>query len=76
MLSIEIWIHEGGGGGGEEKEKKIESDLGKGRRLQIPNIPGDEWENRSTLGKKTISRMKCKPYEFPPKCAYFVSVSK
>ena len=42
-----------GGGGGEgygfirKKRKKtgFGSNLGKGRRLPIPNIPGDEWEN-------------------------------
>ena len=39
------------------------SDPGKGRRLPIPNIPGDEWENRSARGKKNISRMQCKPYD-------------
>ena len=32
----------GGGGGGREGG----SDLGKGRRVPVPNIPGDEWENR------------------------------
>ena len=31
------------------------SNLGKGRRLPIPNIPGDEWENQSTQGKTPIN---------------------
>ena len=58
----------GGGGGGEERALEygfmggggggfllfFRSYLGKGRRLQIPNIPGDEWENRSTLGKNPL----------------------
>ena len=50
----------------KRKEKQTTcfgSDLGKGRRLPIPNIPGDEWENRSARGKKNISRMQCKPYD-------------
>ena len=34
-----------GGGGG--------SDLGKGRRLPVPNIPGGELENWSTWEQKT-----------------------
>ena len=42
----------GGGGGG---------DLGKERRLPVPNIPGDERENQST-GGKTISGKQRKPY--------------
>ena len=49
MLSFGIWIHgrgQKGGGGG--------SDLGKGRKLPVPNIPGDEWENRSTRGNKSL----------------------
>jgi len=39
----------------KEKKKKnlFGSNLGKGRRLPIPNIPGDEWENRNTQGEKT-----------------------
>ena len=65
----------GGGGGKEresfgirihakkmEKKKKktcFGSDLGKGRRLPIPNIPGDEWENRSTRGKTTTTLVGC-----------------
>ena len=34
-------------------------------RLPIPNIHGDEWENRSTRWgrKKNISRMQWKPYD-------------
>ena len=36
----------------KKKEKKLGSDLGRGRRLPIPNIAGDEWENQSNQGKK------------------------
>ena len=36
----------------EKKKGGGGSDLGKGRRLPVPNIPGDEWENRSTQKKK------------------------
>ena len=44
---------EGGGGG--------VSDLGKGRRLPVPNILRDEWENWSTQRKKTLVRYREKP---------------
>ena len=47
----------------KKKEKKLGSNLGKGRRLPIPNIPGDEWENQSNQGKKNINRMQRKPYD-------------
>ena len=30
------------------------SELAKRRRLPVPNIPGDEWENRSTRGKNPL----------------------
>ena len=43
-VSTVFWVVSGVGGG---------SDLKKGRRLPVPNIPGDEWENRSTWGKNT-----------------------
>ena len=42
----------------KEKRKKqnncFGSDLGNGRRLPIPNIPGDEWKNQSTRGKNPL----------------------
>ena len=37
------------------------SDPGKGRRLPLPNIPGDEWENHTHPEEKSISQMQCKP---------------
>ena len=37
------------------------SDLGKGRRLPIPNIPGDEWDNQSTWGKNPLVRCSANP---------------
>ena len=47
--------------GGKNTERKTEeqnggSALGKGRRLPVPNIPGDKWENRSTRRKKPLVR--------------------
>ena len=45
-LSFGIKINVRGGGGGG-------SELGKGR-VQVPNIFGDEWKNRSTLGKNPL----------------------
>ena len=45
-----------GGGGG--------SDLGKGRRLPVLNIPRDEWENQSTRGKNPLVRCSEKPMIF------------
>ena len=45
----------------EEKAPCFGSNHGKGRRLPIPNIPGDEWENWNTQGKNPLAR--CKPYD-------------
>ena len=54
----------GGGGGGlnsgiqidglKNKTKTNKSNLGKGRRLPVPNIQGDEWENQSTRGNPLV----------------------
>ena len=53
---------ERGGGGGalnsgiqinglkNKTKTNKKSNLGKGRRLPVPNIQGDEWENQSTRG--------------------------
>ena len=44
-----------GGGGGRERGRRGGgggSDLAKGRRLPVPNIPRDEWENQSTRGEQ------------------------
>ena len=37
------------------------SDSGTGRRLPVPDIIGDEWENGSTRGKIPMSRTQRKP---------------
>ena len=37
------------------------SDLGKGRRLPVPNIPGGEWENQSTWGGNPLVRCSENP---------------
>ena len=56
----------GWGGGGAEEEREIllsfgirihgggDPTLQKGRRLPVPNIPGDEKENRSTRGENPL----------------------
>ena len=33
----------------------------RGRRLPIPNIPGDEWKNRSIRGEKTLVGCSANP---------------
>ena len=44
-----------------EEKPCFGSDLGKGKRLPIPNIPGDEWENQSTRGKTPLVRCSANP---------------
>ena len=56
MLSFGVQIQEK-----KKKEKIFGSDLGKGRRLPIPNIPGGEWENQSTWGKNPFVRCSANP---------------
>ena len=49
----------GGGGGGDFIYIYIrdESDLGRGRKLTVPNIPEDEWGKPEYPGKKPTSWM-------------------
>ena len=54
-------IYRGGGGGGVYIYIRDESDLGRGRKLPVPNIPGDEWgKPEYPGGKNTTSRMPWK----------------
>ena len=62
VLSFGIWIYGGGGEEGGERYIYIYIwggyDRGKGT-LPVPNIPRDEWENRSILGRKTTTLVGC-----------------
>ena len=56
-----LWNMDLGGGGGEYTYVYIfgvDPALRKGRRLPVPNIPADEWENQSAWGEKSIGRMQ------------------
>ena len=59
--SAKLWTDlYGGGGGGGYIYIRDESDLGRGRRLPVPNIPEDERGKPEYPGKKPTSRMPWK----------------